>query len=168
MPETIHKVLSTGDSIEIILMTLVILVCLLLIGWVALALRLRRVGRQINALNRGIDGQNLFEVLTTHLDTVDATVRRMDALEQAVGVLQAQVPGCLQSFHMVRYNAFEDVGGEQSFAIALLNGKGDGVLLTSVCSRQEVRIYSKSIQNGQASHPLSHEEERVLREINGR
>jgi hypothetical protein len=48
--------------------------------------------------------------------------------------------------------------------VALLDAKGDGILLTSVYSRLDVRVYAKEIHNGQASHALSQEEIRVLRE----
>src|SRR5438309_7485650 len=113
-----------------------------------LALRVRRLNRQIQALTRGVDGSNLEEVLTAHLETVAQTVRRMETLEQAVGVLQAQIPNCLQRFHLERYDAFDDVGGEQSFSVALLDARGDGVVLTSVYSRMDVRVYAKSIRNG--------------------
>jgi len=165
VPETVRKVLEEGDTSAIILLALVALVLLLLVGWLVLGLRLRRVSRQLAALNRGIEGQNLEQVLVTHMDTVDQTVRRMDVLEQAIAVLQAQMPGCVQRVNLVRYDAFEDVGGEQSFSMALLNGQGDGIVLTSVYSRSDVRVYAKAVQNGRASHALSREEEGVLREL---
>jgi hypothetical protein len=89
----------------------------------------------------------------------------MEELEQAVAVLQAKMPNCLQKAAVIRYDAFEDVGGEQSFSLALLNGEGDGVILTSVYSRIDVRVYAKAIQNGRSSHALSQEEERALRQV---
>jgi hypothetical protein len=139
------------------------LVALLLIGWLAMFLRLRRLSRQIAALTRGVDGRNLEEVLAAHLETVAQTSRRMDALEQAVAVLQAQMPTCLRYASLIRYDAFEDVGGEQSFSLALLDERRNGVVLTSVYSRLDVRVYAKAIRNGQASHALSEEEARALR-----
>jgi len=90
------------------------------------------------------------------------------SLEQAVAVLQAQLPSCLRQANLIRYDAFEDVGGEQSFSLALLDAHGDGVVLTSVYSRMDVRVYAKAIRNGQASHALSKEEERALREVAAR
>jgi hypothetical protein len=149
-------------------MTLTALVTLLLIGWLVLALRVRHLSRQVTALTRGVEGQNLEGVLTAHLETVAQTVRRMETLEQAVGILQAQMPSCLSQVSLVRYDAFEDVGGEQSFSLALLDGQGDGVVLTSVYSRMDVRVYAKAIRNGQASHALSEEERRALRTVAAR
>ena len=165
MSENLVRALTQGENAAVILLSLAALVFLLLIGWLLLALRLRRQARQLTALTRGMNDHNLEQVLTAHMDMVAASVRRMEALEQAVGVLQAQLPGCLQRVHMVRYDAFDDVGGEQSFSVALLNAHGDGVVLTSVYSRQDVRVYAKAIEQGRPSHPLSQEEERALRGV---
>ena len=85
-----------------------------------------------------------------------------------MGVVQAQIPTCLQRSHLVRYDAFEDVGGEQSFSLALLNAQNDGVVITSVHSRMDSRVYAKYIQAGRASHALSQEEQRLLRELAAR
>jgi hypothetical protein len=162
--DSVRTFLHEGDNATVLLLTLTALIALLLVGWLALALRLRRLSRRLSDLTRGMDGSNLEETLTTHMETVDRTTRRMEALEQAVAVLQTQVPGCLQRARLVRYDAFDDIGGEQSFSVALLDAKGDGILLTSVYSRLDVRVYAKEIHNGHASHALSQEEIRVLRE----
>jgi hypothetical protein len=162
--DSLLNTLKQGDTTAVVLLVLAVLVVFLLIGWIVQAVRLRRLNRQIKALTRGMEDRNLEEVLFGHLDVVDQTVKRMDALEQAVAVLQAQMPGCLQRVSLVRYDAFEDVGGEQSFSLALLDGHGDGVLLTSVYSRMDIRVYAKAIREGRASHALSQEEQRALRQ----
>jgi len=61
------------------------------------------------------------------MTSVDEAVQRADTLEQAVGKLESSLPTCLQRVNVVRYDAFDDVGGEQSFAVALLDAKGDGI-----------------------------------------
>jgi hypothetical protein len=64
---------------------------------------------------------------------------------------------------LVRFNPFQDIGGDQSFSLALLDGKNDGVTLSSLYSREGVRIYCKSIQQGQSpQYPLSKEEEQAV------
>jgi hypothetical protein len=62
----------------------------------------------------------------------------------------------------VRFNPFGDVGGDQSFAVALLDGNHDGIILSSIYSRAGVRIYAKFVQTGTASHTLSDEEEAAI------
>lgn len=164
MGDFVRNILHLSDTAAILLLSLTGLVALLLLGWLVMLVQINRLNRRLMGLMRGVEGQNLEETLRAHLETVAQTVRRMDHLEEAVGVLQAQMPSCLQRVNLVRYDAFDDVGGEQSFSLALTDARGDGVVVTSVYSRLDVRVYCKAIRNGRASHALSHEEERALRE----
>lgn len=165
MLNSVRASLQLSDNAAALLFALLALVLLLILGWLMLAWLLARQNRRIHALTQGVEGSNLEEVLTAHLEKVKQAEQRMDVLEQAVAILQAQMPECLQRAHLVRYDAFEDVGGEQSFSLALLNRRGDGILLTSVYSRLDVRVYAKALRDGRASHALSQEEERVLSEM---
>jgi len=70
----------------------------------------------------------------------------------------------IQKVGVVRFNPFKEVGGNQSFSIALLNGKNDGVIITSLYSREENRVYGKPIKDGKSFHPLSKEEEKAIEE----
>ena len=65
---------------------------------------------------------------------------------------------------VVRFDAFEDMGGRLSFSAALLDGHGDGVVITSINGRQDTRCYAKRIQNGTSIHNLSDEERQAIRE----
>ncbi len=161
--ENVVHSLRAGDPALTLIAALSVVILLLIFGWLFLFLRVRRLQRRLHGMTRGIEG-NLEEMLGTHLNIVQETSRRMDALEQAVAVLQSQMPACLNHAHLIRYDAFDDVGGEQSFSLALLDSRGNGLVLTSVYSRSDVRVYAKSVRDGSASHALSQEEERLLRE----
>lgn len=63
-----------------------------------------------------------------------------------------------------KYNPYNDTGGDQSFSLALLNGKMNGVLITSLHSRSSTRIYLKNIKTGKSELELSKEEAKVLKE----
>ena len=65
---------------------------------------------------------------------------------------------------MLRYDAFEDVGGRLSFSCALLDEHGTGVVLTSINGRQETRVYAKPVTAGQSTYNLSAEEEEAIRQ----
>lgn len=164
MLDTLRDALKQGDNLTYVLLVLSALVILLLSGWLAVLFRLRRLNRQLTSLTRGVEGRNLEETLVAHLAMVEETTRRMEVLEQAVGILQAQIPQCFQRTGIVRYDAYENVGGQQSFSVALLDAKGDGIVLSGVHSRTDVRIYAKAIKEGQVSHALSEEEKRALKE----
>ena len=68
------------------------------------------------------------------------------------------------TFGLIRFDAFEDAGGAQSFALALVDDDGDGVVLSSLHSRPTTRVYVKAIRRGVADAPLSAEEARALQD----
>jgi hypothetical protein len=81
----------------------------------------------------------------------DADRRRVDALERAAHVELPRVG-------FVRYNAFSDVGSDLSYALALLNRDGDGVVLTSIYSREDTRTYGKAVAAFKPAQDPSEEE----------
>ena len=155
--------LEAGKVQALLLVTFAALILIALVLIMALSLRMRKLMSRLDELTGGAGG-DIEQTLTTHLEIVRAGERRMETLEQAVAILQAQMPACLRKTGLVRFDAFEDVGGEQSFSLALLDFNNNGFVLSSVYSRNDVRVYSKAIRDGRASHTLSQEEERALRE----
>ncbi len=67
----------------------------------------------------------------------------------------------------MRFDAFEDMGGRLSFSAALLDGRGDGVVITSINGRQESRSYAKPVARGASVHNLSDEEQQAIQEALG-
>ncbi|HEY7762039.1 MAG TPA: DUF4446 family protein [Actinomycetota bacterium] len=97
--------------------------------------------------------------------------QRIERLEQAVRMLNATdkrqqvlIDGSVRHVALVRFDAFEDVGGRLSFSCALLDDHGTGVVLTSINGRQETRVYAKPVTMGSSSYNLSTEEAEAIRE----
>lgn len=72
-----------------------------------------------------------------------------------------------KKFGFIRYNPFAGVGSDQSFSLALLNENNDGFIITSLFSREGNRVYAKTVEKGNASHPLSEEEKEALERAKG-
>ena len=68
----------------------------------------------------------------------------------------------LQKIGIVRFNPFKEVGGDQSFSIAILDANDSGIVITSLYTRQENRIYGKPIKSGQSEYSLSGEEKKAI------
>lgn len=68
----------------------------------------------------------------------------------------------IQKIGIVRFNPFSEVGGDQSFSIALLDGNNSGLIITSLYSREGNRVYGKSIKNGKSEYSLSEEEKKAM------
>jgi hypothetical protein len=79
-------------------------------------------------------------------------------------LLAGRLSGAVQRLGLVRYDAYEDVGGRLSFSCALLDEHGDGVVLTSINGRVDTRVYAKPVKGGRSDHNLSGEEEEAIRE----
>jgi uncharacterized protein DUF4446 len=95
------------------------------------------------------------------LDRVEAAIRRLAAEANRLdGVLKTAV----QHVSVVRFDAFEDMGGRLSFSAALLDASGDGMVITSINGRQDTRCYAKPVRRGTSPHNLSDEEEVAIRE----
>ena len=102
---------------------------------------------------------------------LDGQARKIDRLEQAVRTLnktdrrqQQLIDGSVRHVALIRYDAFEDVGGRLSFSCAMLDQHGTGVVLTSINGRQETRVYAKPIAEGGSGYNLSSEEEEAIRQ----
>lgn len=66
----------------------------------------------------------------------------------------------IQKFSLIRFNPFEDAGGDQSFAAALLDGEGSGVVISSLHARGNTRVYAKSVVGGKPQHHQFSKEEK--------
>jgi Protein of unknown function (DUF4446) len=133
-------------------MVLLLLVVLLL--W----RRTRRTDSRLRGITRGAEGSSLEAVLDAHLDKVFAVARELDGLGDRMTALEGAQRKAFQRVGLVRYNPFEETGGNQSFALALLDAAGDGWVLSSLHARSGTRVYAKTIKAGRADVGLSAEE----------
>ncbi len=138
----------------------VILIAAVVILSLAVAWLIRRVARldaRLRGLTRGEDG-DLGDVLGAHLERVYELGREVDRLGTRTGRLETIAPRTFQRVGLVRFNPFEDTGGNQSFALALLDAEGNGWVLSSLHARTGTRIYAKTIRGGRSDAALSEEE----------
>lgn len=92
-----------------------------------------------------------------------AVAAELDELAARSAVLEANAQRAFQRVGLVRFNPFEDTGGNQSFALALLDADGDGFVVSSLHARTGTRVYAKALMGGRAEGALSNEETEALR-----
>ena len=105
----------------------------------------------------------LDEILDTQAKRIDALAQRVETLATLQQELDAAARLALRRVGVVRYNPFQDSGGDQSFALALLDHAGTGIVISSLHGRAETRIFAKQIENGKSTHSLSEEEQQAIR-----
>lgn len=87
---------------------------------------------------------------------------RTERLVMQVGEMDRNLVRCVQGVGFVRYSAFEDTGGDQSFSLAMADGDGDGVVISALYGRDATRVYAKPIESWVSSRALADEEEQAL------
>ena len=101
-------------------------------------------------------------MLETHLGRVVEVQSDVVDLARRTASLEIEGRRAFQRIGLVRFNPFEDTGGNQSFALALLDAEEDGIIISSLHSRGATRIYAKAIAAGRPEAALSAEESEAL------
>ena len=129
------------------------------------ARRLKRLEYLLSVFLSGKDGQNLEGVL---LETRESIKSLDDDIQELFSISNSLHQLGTKSFHksaVMRFNPFKEVGGNQSYAVALLNGKNSGVVFSSLHTREGTRAYAKPVKNGGADgFPFTEEEKAVIHE----
>jgi hypothetical protein len=129
---------------------------IILIVLIRLEIRLKR-------MMMGTQGKNLEEVmhiLGRHVENLESTQKEINAHLVKV---DSRLDKSIRSVETVRFNPFPDAGSNQSFAIALLNDEGNGVVLSSLYARDRMSIFAKPIVKNASTHELTAEEAEVLK-----
>lgn len=105
------------------------------------------------------DLRGILEKLLDRQNEVDEHIRKV---EEGLGNLEKRTRGHLQKVGLVRFNPFAETGGDQSFALAVLNGEDSGVVILSLHGREGTRVYVKPIKEGKSRYDLSREEQQAI------
>jgi hypothetical protein len=151
-----------NDTQGIVALAALAVATLALIGCLALARSQRRLrvaqklvlgdGSERDVVEHGASLQQAFEALQEYVG--DVTLRldgRLDEVEQ-------RLAGAISRRALVRYDAYNELSGQQSMSIALLDERHSGVVLTCIHHRDQARVYAKQVREGQGELELSPEE----------
>ena len=144
-----------GLGILVIIMYMVIL---------NLYMDVRRMKKRYKKMMTGVESGNLERMLIGHIDEVKRVMEKNTELELENQKLDNLLQQALTRVAMVRYRAFEDMGGDLSYAVAMLDAHNNGVVLSRVFGREGSQAYAKPIENGGSSYKLTEEEQQALRE----
>jgi hypothetical protein len=160
--------MTTSEMLGTAALALGVLLGLLVI---VLVVRVGRVERQLRALTRGAGpgsaSLSLGEVIARQGERLESVREQTEALRISVNALDASVTGSVQNVGLVRFNPFQETGGDQSFALALLDKRGDGIVMSSLHTRTSTRFYARPIKGGAANSALSEEEAQAVQQAMG-
>lgn len=158
--ENIIGLIKNYDIYIILVMLLIVVIGLILI--IIIFSRLNRVEDRYRKMMRGADNKNIEQIITSYMSIIDSAKEDSQNTKQMCEELNEKLESCIQKFSMLRYRAFEDVGSDLSFSMALLNNKNDGTIITGIYGRSESTTYAKPIDKGISRYELSKEEKQVL------
>jgi hypothetical protein len=124
--------------------------------------RLKILERHYRTLTAGVDARDLMDTLEHHLSRLTAAEARLSAADSRLTAAEQQARWALQDFGLVRFDAFDDVGGKVSFAVALLDDQGEGLVVSSLFGRDGSSTYAKRVGPNAHEVELSVEERDAL------
>jgi hypothetical protein len=132
-----------------------------------LIIRMRQLERRYRALTAGTDGGSLESVLDDHVGRVREATERVQDLDAIVMRVERTSRSHLQRVGFLRFNPFRDTGGDQSFALAITDESGNGVVISSLHSREVTRVYAKPLAAWETSYQLTEEEQQAILRARG-
>ena len=156
----IENLLGIDSDFIIIGMLAVLIIFLILI--IVIMTRLGKLKNKYEQFMRGKDGKSLEENLIFRLDQIDELIEANAANERNIDAIFRKMKFNFQKYRLVKYDAFNEMGGKLSFSLAMLNEKNDGYIINAVHSREGCYTYVKEIIDGNSIIALSEEEEQAL------
>jgi hypothetical protein len=129
--------------------TVFVVIILLLVVWISIvSVVMYRMIRHYNRLTGNTTGKTLKDVLELIVKNQKELGKRLGVAEGDIKKLSGETKLCIQRVGIVRFNPFSDTGGSQSFSLALLDGRDNGIVITSLYSRTGNRFYIKQVRSG--------------------
>jgi hypothetical protein len=126
--------------------------------------KIRNVKKNITILFSGKQAQDLESVLLAQTKEISQLDKEIQELFEISNRLHALGQRSIHKVGIIRFNPFKDIGGDQSFALALLDGKNSGIVISSLHTREGTRIYSKPIIKGESEkYTLTEEEKQAIK-----
>ena len=145
-----------------LILGLIGVVLILLIFLISTMVQLKSLTRKYDYFMRGKDAESMEEIILNLSDEIKELKSQDRANKDVMRTLSKNVKGSYQKFGMVKYNAFKGMGGNLSFAFAMLDQNNTGFILNSVHSREGCYLYIKDIEKGETETLLGSEEKEAL------
>lgn len=143
-------------------------VFVLLLAWVIyLTVTIKKYLKDKGQILKEAGRKGLDRILEEHhaqIEKLNLDVKELYVISDQLSKIAVQ---SITKVGMIRYNPFGDVGGDQSFSIALLNNGLDGLVISSLHGREGTRVYSKPVEKGESKYHLSDEEIGAIRKAQG-
>ncbi len=154
---------SMGIDAGVIIIVLLVLEIFLVLAVFIMSGKVRRLNAKYASFMKGQNGSSLEKDISKRMGKIDKYAQNFGALDDSIISLQETMQKSVHKYGIVKYDAFDDVGGKLSFVLALLDDMDTGFVLNAVHSRENCFPYIKEIVKGESYIMLSNEEVEALR-----
>ena len=151
------------DNLALVIGVMGVVIIGLVVMAVVQSRRLKQATGAYRSLVSDSQGESLQQLLAAHIGKVVEVGTKLEQLTELHESLELRSRGSLQHIGLVRFNPFDDTGSDQSFVIALLDDRRDGIVLSSLHGRGQTRVFAKPVEGGESTHQLSDEEAQAIR-----
>ena len=151
-----------GFDSDFIIIGLVVVVLVLLVLTIINIVQMKKMKKGYRIFMTGKNAKNLEETLIKRLNQIDDLLISNETNEKNIKALFKNMKLTYQKMGLIKYDAFNEMGGKLSFALCLLNERNDGFLMNSMHNREGCYMYIKEIVDGKSYIELSDEEEEAL------
>jgi len=121
-----------------------------------------RTEKRLKKFFAGKKGKDLEESIIILEENISKLKLAKEKIEKELEEVNGKLKKSIRGLETIRYNPFPDQGSNQSFAVGMLNEDGDGVVFSSLYSRERMSIFAKPVKNGKSEYELTNEEKEVL------
>ncbi|MCR4695562.1 MAG: DUF4446 family protein [Pseudobutyrivibrio sp.] len=156
-----------GISTDYVIIGLAALVLLMTILLIIFIVQMTKLKKRYKIFMQGSNAKSLEDTLVYRLEQVDELIEANASNERNIDSIFKTMKDCYRKTGLVKYDAFNEMGGKLSFSLCLLNEKNDGVILNAMHSREGCYTYVKEVIAGNSIIQLSEEEEEALSQALG-
>ena len=125
-------------------------------------IQMHRLKKKYKMFMDGKNAKTLEESIMSRMDQIDYLISSNEKNENEIKMIHQNLKGTFQKVGLVKYDAFQEMGGKLSFSLALLNQINDGFIINAMHSREGCYTYIKEIIDGNSIITLSDEEKEAL------
>ncbi len=142
----------------IILLSACALLFLMFIIIALLFAKIQQMQKKLDIVSRGADGQDILEKLDTFFDYVEEVKNNYDSILEVLKLHDTGIKMCYSKMHLHKYNPFEELGGNLSWILTVLDMNNNGFLINTIYHPDGTQTYCREIKNGKADVKLTNDE----------
>ena len=146
-----------NTKLEIIFLIITLLAILIGAIWII------KTEKRLKRFFVGKKAKDLEDTIVNLEEEISKLKKAKENAENEIKEINVKLKKSIRGLETVRFNPFPDQGSNQSFAIGMLNEEGDGVVLSSLYSRERMSIFAKPIKNGKSEYELTEEEAKAIK-----